>query len=335
MQRFVCIGALTAACTFGGDGSNGASSANSVGTPTNATEGNPSTGGSPETSTADAEPSDETTGGVVAGTSDGGTSDTTTSGPETGSSTGTTTTLPDGLVVDGVVVRYYLDEFMDVRPANDAVVFDHAPVPTFDLEITRHGSDPSYVQLDGSKGLSWGNTQNNARVMAAVGGSKVADLDSSTELTIEFVASVDAVTSAGSRFVHVGANDSEHSFAISASDLDSLYLRTEVSNSQAVWSVNLDSMRRVYTVVIDVSSPSDPFQLFVNGTLQMPPNAQRAPDTITVNSAHFLSIGNRDTGGRAVQGSVMYAAIYSRALTAAEVKHNAELLGDSDDQPNE
>lgn len=331
MQRLICIGALTAACTFGGDGTNGVSSANSVGTPTNVTSGNPSTDGSAATSGADAEPSETTTGGLVAGTSDEGGSDTTIA--DSGSSTDTTTTLPDGLVADGVVVRYYLDELADETPTDGATVFDHGPAPVFGLEIMRHGNDPSYVQLDGSRGLSWDSTQNTARVMAAIGGSKVADLDSSTELTIEFVASVDAVDSGGSRFVHVGANDSDHSFAISAVDLGSLYLRTKGSNSQAVWAVGLDSTRRVYTIVIDVSSPSDPFQLFVNGTLHMPPDAERAPELIAVDPAHFLSIGNRDTGGRAVQGSVMYAAIYSRALTAAEVVHNAELLGESDDQP--
>ncbi len=48
---------------------------------------------------------------------------------------------------------------------------------------------------------------------------------------------------------------------------------------------------------------------------------------------HSLTLGNRDNGDRSLSGTMHYAAIYDRALSEAEIQHNAALLGALDDEP--
>lgn len=254
-----------------------------------------------------------------------------------------TTTMEDGssssggeegpLVSDGLVVRYFLDDYPAGVPPEGATVKDFGPDPTLDLPIIVVQSQPIFAIADGHSGLSWDAVNNDGRPIADVVDTKIMDLDGGTQVTLEFVADIEDVNGMGTRFIHIGSGTNGHAIALSADDLTALNLRTHVSNVTAVWEADLDAGRSVYTIVVDLDQVGDDrYRLFVNGS-EIEPSSFVDVDTLQISDTHSLSLGNRSAGDRSIDGTLFYAAIYDRALSPDEVQQNADALGDSDDSP--
>jgi hypothetical protein len=83
-----------------------------------------------------------------------------------------------------------------------------------------------------------------------------------------------------------------------------------------------------------VVEPEGPQILYVNGQPQPPPIWQLAPGAgIPVAGDAQFAIGNRDIGGRSFEGTLLYVALYARALTPDEVARHAQILALDDDSP--
>ena len=271
--------------------------------------------------------------GATTTTSGGGTSGSSTAAMDGASSSGG----GEGLVEDGLLVRYFLDDEAPGPVPADTELEDHGPGVSLDLPIIVAQGQPEFiVDADGNSGLSWTNVNNDGRPVAELddpGGSKLLELDGATQVTLEIVAAIEQVHSMGSRFIHIGTGDTSHSLALSARGTGSLRLRTHVSNTTAVWELELDGERTVYTAVIDLElAQDDRYRLFANGS-EVEPSEFLDVNALQIDSDHELSLGNRSNGDRAMEGALFYAAIYDRALSPEEVQQNADLLGDSDDEP--
>ncbi|MEM6994454.1 MAG: LamG-like jellyroll fold domain-containing protein [Myxococcota bacterium] len=329
MRRWGWVYGLLAGCSFGGGGPT-EPSLNSVG------DGDSTaaiTSGIGESTTVMAPgdattPSDDTT--TASPTTAGADAETLTGDPAEGSTTGPP--MLEGLVEADLLVRYFLDEQPSERPRDGAEIFDYGPGVPVDLMTLVVNNQPYYQQDALNTGLSWDNPNNTGRAIAPVLGTKLANLNGATELTIEFVASVASLAQMGSRFVHVGADSSQHSFAVAARP-NQLEFRSAQSNEQAVWEgLALSPARAVYILVVDLNRKRDPYLLFVNGTPFQPTATAPQQAQISLNPDHFLSLGNRDDGSRALGGTLYYAALYSRALSLTEILHDTELLSQDDDQ---
>ena len=94
--------------------------------------------------------------------------------------------------------------------------------------------------------------------------------------------------------------------------------------------------RLVIHCVVDTSQPTaaDRALLYVNGTLA----TRTAGTSPALNSnppilnTDYLTVGNVEGAGRSPLGDVYYAAIYTKALTPAQVAANAQRLAASDDK---
>lgn len=237
------------------------------------------------------------------------------------------------LVSDGLLVRYFLDDYPAGVPPEGAVVADAGPGIPLDLPIIVSQNQPIFSIAGGHSGLSWDAVNNDGRPIADVVDTKIMDLDGGTQVTLEFVADVNDVNGMGTRFIHIGSGTNGHALAVSSDDLNSIHLRTHVSNETAVWAAELDAGRSVYTIVVDLDQVGgDRYRLFVNGT-ETAATSFMDVVTLQISASHALSLGNRSAGDRSIDGTLFYAAIYDRALSPDEVQQNADALGDSDDSP--
>jgi hypothetical protein len=109
----------------------------------------------------------------------------------------------------------------------------------------------------------------------------------------------------------------------------------------AEWSVDLLSLGRVVAhIVLDttLATATERVRLYVNGSDQGAPGVLSNPpllnaETELIAPTDSYALGNRTIGGRSFQGTLYYCAMYSTALTPAEVQQNAAVLMMDDDSP--
>lgn len=325
-----------AGCTFGQGG--GADSVASVGGTDSPMMG--TTAASADDTTGNATTAAQPTSGTnLPGATDDGqitaTAGTTTGVDDTTTAAESTSTgdQPAALIDDGLVVRYFLDDYPRGAPPDGGTAKDSGPMPALDLPFIKQGGQPKYELVEGNSGLSWTNVSNNGRAIAPVIDSKLMDLGGATEFTLEVVVDIETANGAGTRYIHIGT-PSDHSLALVSDDPESMHLRSHVSTNTAVWDPDLTNGRTVCTVVVDLSQlGADRYRLFINGGNEVGATSFQDLDSVEIDAGHSLSIGNRTDGDRAMIGTLFYAAIYDRALTEAEVQQNADVLGESDDAP--
>jgi hypothetical protein len=276
----------------------------------------------------------------------------TTSSTDTTTTDGTTTAdtdAPDVLVGDdAVVVRYYLDEVEEGEPG--PLAFDAAGPPALDLAIAWDAGTmtPRYVNTDGHRGLHWPQASFGGSAIAPVLETKMMALDGRTEATLEVVVDMQAVFLSAEPWarilvwqpdivpynIQMGLLGFWHEDAI-ALDIRSAW---QVDNTPPTgrWSLSMFPGRIVVHAVFDTTvDSSDRVRLYIDGS-RIDPTFVNPPgegDTLTVSEDAFLVLGNRPSGSATLGGTLFYAAIYDRALTPAEVDHNAAILLDDDDTP--
>jgi len=239
------------------------------------------------------------------------------------------------LVKQDLVARYFLDEAASGQAPPAAL--DSAPDPR-DLAIA-YTTQPVYTSVSTGRGLAFSANDSSGLVQNTTDNSKFFDkLNGNTQATIEVVAKIDGVTSSFDRIVFLGQDTS-----------NKLSLGTQFTGGTNQLSFDLNATlgvdapvdftnvgRAVFHAVLDTKDADQAkrMRIYVNGALQASssttlPNQNVA---IAIGAGQYFGLGNRDTSGRSMKGSLYYAAIYSRALTDAEIAQNVNLLKLSDDK---
>lgn len=270
------------------------------------------------------------TGGTNSGTGgSGGTSTGTGSGGTGtgGGDAGAPTTLTDR----GLVARYYIDEAASGSDVATHLI-DAAPNP-LNLPLT-WTAEMTYTETGGNRGLSWSVAENDGRAETALNGSKVdTALSGSGATTLEAVADVQSIATWSARCFDLGLIGDNEELGLRFTDTGEIRLRWK-NGGAGVWP--RPAGRHVIQVVIDTSQAvsDDRARLYVDGSLQTPGGTPPgAGETLAFPSGSGFCVGNRCSGGRSYGGTLSYAAIYSEALTEAEVIGNAQILLDDDDTP--
>lgn len=275
-------------------------------------------------------------------TSTGGVDGTSTTGGPAGSSSSSsgepgTSTGPEVpmLVEEGLLARWYVDEA--ASGTDPTVVVDHQ-APGVDLPLVYAAGQPTYGELDGSRGLVWDASRLDGRAAVDIAGTKLEDeLIGATEATFELVVSVEEVTTDVSRLLHFGNGGAGGGFAIGSPFLDRLVLRWAGQTLCEFESDFGGPERRVVHVVVDTNAvePDDRLRAYIDGVALVLVDAG-APDEgagLPLDPAGALALGNRSDGQRSFRGHLQYAAIYTAAFDQAQIDGNVELLLASDDEP--
>lgn len=240
-----------------------------------------------------------------------------------------------GLIDDGLIVRYYLDEASSGQGPTE--VQDSAPSP-LPLALT-YTPELNFTNAGGNRGLSWSETGVDARASVAVDSTKIhSALDGSKTGTIEVVIDVEEVTSSVSRISHIGRDQQSGRFTLASSNANVLgfYFNDAFAAS---WDVAMPSLGRIVVHLVFDSTESNEAnraRLYVDGVLVTSNGDGSAPGldaTIDLGTGRHYVLGNREVGGRSFRGEMFYAAMYSTALSAADVAQNAEILSADDDSP--
>lgn len=245
------------------------------------------------------------------------------------------------LVSRELIARYVIDEAGN--GSDPALLLDAAPNP-LDLPITYAGGN-AFEETDCHRGMRWPAISLDGRADAPVVGTKVeTELDGSTTGTIECVLELLDADPSSSRISHIGTDMHTGRFTMFSDGPMSLGFDWDdqaglVVDTVEEWTVDHLALGRIVAhIVLDttLASPSDRVRLYVNGTDQGPgdlienPMAQGAQTEI-IAATDSYSIGNRAIGGRSIQGTIHYCAMYGAALSAEEVLQNATVLMVDDD----
>ncbi len=261
---------------------------------------------------------------------------------------------PDAMQLVGAnpITRHYIDE----AASDEATLLVDALAPPTNLTVTTDSelgkTVPVYV-MDGNdnRGIFFASEFNqnvddaNSDTRASV--QTTAELHNAfhkkTEGTLELVVDIEEFSGMG-RLLYLGhANDSD--LALHADEQDITVLTFTMRHNQTMsWNLNVAGAGRVLLhVVIDTTQDLDAnrVQLYLNGALQVgiPGVGSKKIDKDTEirfhgqPADHHFALGNREVGGRPVNGAFYYMALYASALTAAQVGNNAAVLLINDDAP--
>ncbi len=247
------------------------------------------------------------------------------------------------LIDEGTLARWYLD---DAVSGQSAIAVADAIAPPVDLDLVYVGPSPVFDMLNGNLGLRWSSSRQDGRARALIAGTKFEDLDSTSQVTLEFVAKVDDVYDEGSAFINIGSLTGAGVLAIRSSSIREIDIRWAgdfLRTYDMVW----DREPHVVHVVIDTERQADVDRvaLYVdglpvapNGETIGPPLGSTIPLTDENNplpvedQRHTVVLGNRDGGERSFEGHLQYAAIYMVDLNPQQVAANAQALLVSDDR---
>lgn len=250
---------------------------------------------------------------------------------------------PAGDLVDrNLLTRYFIDEADN--GTGEAVLEDSAPDP---LELAISYAGGNFILDSGNRGLRWNGVTVGGRAAALLesGGKVRQTLDGATRATIEVVVAIDGFV-AGSRISHIGEAGDRGVFTLRLENDPVPSVRFVLNNDdtdQNVWNIDLAGRQRtVLHLVLDTTqgNEDDRVLLYVDGEEQPSagtarPDRDEAIDILSV--APYYVLGNSapgsEDGGRGILGTIFYAAMYSTALGADEVAHNADILRASDDAP--
>lgn len=249
------------------------------------------------------------------------------------------------LVDDGLIARYFLDGI-----TSEGQLVDSGPEPALSLDVVRDGDKLTLGGEAGRMGLHWADVGGNARVEAAFPSNATPPsklLVSKAELTLEVVVSVEAaaVDGVSSRILYVGTATGElGKYSLSAGDPDEmgnreLQFHIYIGNRTLFvgqWFVPSKELERPCVLHLVLNAAEGVVDLYVNGDAQTNRVPDRPPADFVftwMEPTWYLVLGNRRSGGRSLRGSIHYAAVYGKPLTAEQVKVNAATLAKSDDGP--
>ena len=254
----------------------------------------------------------------------------------------TTDSSRECLVNTGVVVRYFINEAEAGQ--GPGALQDAAPDP---LPLTiAYGSELSFTKVNGHRGLKWTSAGGAGKAFAFIDGTKIQTALSGHTGTIEVVMTIEDVLEpiyGLSRISYIGPGTGE-SFSLYTPSLDEFRFRFNYVDSNNGSSVGFPSAgynnlgRMALHLVLDTSAPvaTERAKLYMNGILISTTTMDEAKlpamnETIDMPADQFYALGNTQNGGRSFQGTLYYAAMYSAALSEAEITTNASILLIDDD----
>lgn len=236
------------------------------------------------------------------------------------------------LVDTGLIVRYFINEAASGQTPTQLV--DSAPNP-LNLGLT-YTDELSFTESGGNRGLQWTAAGGDARAEVAVNGTKIRNsLNGSQTGTIEVVIDIDDVTGFSSRISHIGSGMQSGEFSLTSTSTGSLTVRVK-GFDVGTFPVNLPASGRIVVhAVLDttLATAGNRTRLYVDGA-EIANTGGFDPlhnDTIAIGMSSSYVLGNRAIGDRSFQGTLHYGALYSAALTPAEIANNAAVLSASDD----
>jgi hypothetical protein len=233
-----------------------------------------------------------------------------------------------------LLTRYYMDEAASGTAPTELI--DHAPNPE-NLTLTYEG-EMSFDEVDGNRALSWAAFEQSSRASMPVAGSKIVQLQATKTATIEVVLEMSQVSSSHTRLSHIGESTDAGQFTLSSSAITRAQLYVNGWNRIGLWEVDFQSLgRMVLHAVLDTAQADaeDRQRLYINGAPAVRVGGSLAVQDLVIDvgtTTHYV-IGNREIGSRSGLGKIYYAALYTDALTDAEIVNNAATLLFDDDAP--
>jgi hypothetical protein len=269
-----------------------------------------------------------------------------TTDPATGGGGNTSTGATAGggtgppLVSQDVLVRYYLDD--GAIGEQPQLAADSAAQPLLPLTIVygdpgsggHDGTQVQWTELEGSRGLRWQESHGNGDAHCPLTATKVAQaLAEAHSATIELVTALEGEVDNTSL---IGLGDGNGWLGLRVRDTSELEAAASVDPPTiGRWQVALLE-RNVLHLVIDTSQSdaNERVLLYVDGVLVSSAGASPPPQNyVLAVTAGDLHLGN-DGGWNSIAGTLAYAALYGRALTAAQVANNVAVLTRGDDSPH-
>jgi hypothetical protein len=235
----------------------------------------------------------------------------------------------DGQLADDPLVRYWIDE-IDPGTFPEQLV-DRASTP-LNLDLVDNGA-LELVERPTGQGLRWTVLDSDSVGRVAVGNTKLNDLNTAAAATVEIVVEREEVSSSASKLLHFGDFTSEGFFTLESDSSTQIAFTMDDGQASWTWPVIPDGGRVVFHLVWDPQGGSGEVRLYRNATLLTTgAGPGTVPSSPGLRSTHQLSLGNRPNGGNSLVGTIFYAAIYTRKLTAAEIAIDSGVLLACDDR---
>ena len=248
------------------------------------------------------------------------------------------------LVDTGLIVRYYIDEAASGQVPG-AVLDGSSVGADFDLAITYDATDLNYNEISGNRGLENTNTGTDARATKAINDTsdKVRDnIHGAQKATLEVVVRADSFAAGGGRCFGINVGTTDGSFMLRGKNGDiQFFAEFGAGVNPKVYRTWTDGVgtRSVFHIVVDttLATADDRIKIYRDGTL-ITPTVNDNPalnDIIELDAGATMFMFNRGTStfGRAMDGVLFYAALYSSAFTAGNVTTNFDILTSDDDTP--
>jgi hypothetical protein len=180
-------------------------------------------------------------------------------------------------------------------------------------------------------------SDNTDRASVPIDGTKIRlALEGSRQVTVEVVSDIVVANPGGGRLSHIGSGTEAGRISLrTPGPGDDLIVRMN-NRTHGQWGVNLESAGRcVWHLVIDTSDMDEAsrVRLYWNGVSVANDGAVPGwQEQISIGDGRSYVIGNRENGNRNNQGTIFYAAMYTVALTPAEIETNASRLFVDDDR---
>lgn len=251
----------------------------------------------------------------------------------TGGTGGQAGSAPDAMLQgdESLVVRYLINEDPEAVPGQ---IRDSSELR---LDMTLYASSPDDLSIredaHGHRGLLWGSLNATSMASVEIMGRRIQGaLTGKSAATFEVVSRLEETTAHTYLFFigHEGFDD------ISARFEPGNLLRLDINDNESVHWQFLTAWRTVTHLVLDMTRESelDRTRLYINGEL-MPirttPSAPSQDQTIDIDAATHLALGNRPNDNYSPRGFIYYAAIYDTALTDPQILANAKALLIDDD----
>ncbi len=232
-----------------------------------------------------------------------------------------------------LIARYWMEEAASGQSPTQLV--DDQP-GQLNLPITYDTTRPSYIAPSTGRGWTSDTVSNNGRASVLVDGTKIqTTLDGSTKASLEVVVRIDAVNSNTSRLIHIGDSSESGYFTLSTNPTNIFFNLFGDGTLRGQWGAPWDGTRKVFHLVYDSTqaTAADRVKLYQDGVLQSKTGGTDPPlnETISVPNLKYFAIGNRELGGRSVDGDITYAAVYDGALSASDISSQATALLANDD----
>jgi hypothetical protein len=162
---------------------------------------------------------------------------------------------------------------------------------------------------------------------------KIRDLEGQQKITIEFVLDYDDGNSGNGRIFVINIGTSNPEIGICADEMGKFYFFWERGYCRTWYGA---TTRTIFHIVIDTTQgvENDRVKIYENGILAVIDSYDSNPvqnDTFNFGANASLYMFNRAGGGRAIDGIIFYAALYSSAFSQADVTNNHDILIEDDD----